>query len=198
MLGAFFSLLVVMAPPAQADSFLTSVEFVCTPSVRGDTCGEGPLEKTLETSRNAIEHAAVIRTFNGYKYNSALLTRLNRFRGYSESLYRNFDYAFAELYSTSWGGRKGQPDRAVRTLVNELANLPYDAPAHLIAALGMAQYEAFVLNKPWDEQTREKAQVKALLQKAVALGRQTYTPGLDETLRSAIDYINLYPGYAGI
>jgi hypothetical protein len=190
--------LLFLVAPAFADSFLTSIDFVCTPTVRGEACGDGPLEKTLERSHNAIEHAAVIRTFNGYRYNSTLLTRLSRYRNYSESPYKTFDYAFAELYSSSWGGRKGQPDRAVRTLVNELTHLPYDAPAHLIAALGVAQYEAFVLNKPWDEPTREKAQVKVLLQKASELSRQNQVPGFDETLKSAIDYINMYPGYAGI
>jgi hypothetical protein len=174
---------------ALADSFLQGIELVCTPTLRGKDCGDGPLEPGLENSRNAIEHAALLMRYNGDRSNGLMVERIRRFTRYSDNPYRDFDLAFVRFYSSSFGGRAGEADLMIRTL--------YDPAVHLIVALCVAQYDAYVLNHGWDQPSREKVQVRLLLQKATLLNRDSPVPGFDQSLANTVAWINKYPGYAG-
>jgi len=179
-----------------ADSFLTSVEWVCTPTVRGKVCGDGPLEETLQRSSNVIEHAAVLARHNGYKFNRSLVERIRHYTQYSSSPYRNFDLQFVTFYGATWGGKVGTGESAVRSLVLVSTRLPYDPAMQLVVGLCVAQYEAFILNNPWDKETPEKRQVKTFMRRAAELSRTNPRDGLEETLHNALNYLVLYPGYA--
>ena len=190
--------LALLGSLAWADSFLTSIPWVCTPSVRGKTCGDGPIEATLDHSSNLIEHVALLSRHNGYKYNRLFVDRIRHYTQYSDSPYRNFDYQFVSFYGSTWGGVTGSADGAIRALTLESTRLPYDPAAQLIVALCIAQYEAFILNTPWDQQTVQKRQVVTLLHRAAELSRTNPRAGIDETLQNALSYITLYPGYIGL
>lgn len=182
---------------ALADSFLQGIELVCTPTLRGKDCGDGPLEPGLENSRNAIEHAALLMRYNGDRSNGLMVERIRRFTRYSDNPYRDFDLAFVRFYSSSFGGRAGEADLMIRTLMGQLLQFPYDPAVHLIVALCVAQYDAYVLNHGWDQPSREKVQVRLLLQKATLLNRDSPVPGFDQSLANTVAWINKYPGYAG-
>lgn len=183
---------------ASADSFLTGIELVCTPTVRGKVCGDGPLETSLERSRNVIEHAALLLRHNGERPNGLLVERIRRFSGYSDNPYRDFDYYFVRFYSSSWGGRTGEADLTIRLMLGEVLRFPYDPAVHLVVALCIAHYDAYILNHSWSEPSREKSQVRGLLRKATLLNRSTPTDGFDQSLANTIAWINQYPGYAGL
>lgn len=191
-------LLALLSPLALADSFLTSIEWVCTPSVRGKVCGEGPLEETLERSSNMVEHAAILARLNGYRYNRSLIERVRHFTQYSESPYRNFDLQFVSFYGTTWGGKVGSAEMAIRGLLLEAARMPYDPAVQLVVGLCMAQYDAFILNHPWDEATVEKRQATVLLHRAAELSRSNPREGLQQTMENALGYFAMYPGYTGL
>ena len=191
-------LLALLCTLAWADSFLTSIELVCAPTVHGRTCGDGPLEATLERSDNVIEHAAILARHNGYRYNNILVERIRHYTQYSQSPYRNFDYQFVTFYGTTWGGATGVSDRAIRGLLLEALRLSYDPGVQLMVGLCLAQYEAFILNTPWNEATAQKRQVITLLRRSAELSRTNPRDGLEQTIQNALAYMTLYPGYAGL
>ena len=191
-------MLILFVHMARADSFLTSIAWTCTPSVRGKICGEGPLEATLQRSSNAVEHAAILARYNGYQYNNILIERLRHYTQYSQSPFRNFDYQFVIFYGTTWGGKAGMAERSLRGLELEAARMPYDPAVQLVVGLCIAQYEAFILNTPWDQETAMKRQVITMLHKSAELSRTNPRDGLEQTLNNALSYMTLYPGYAGL
>lgn len=191
----FLSLLLSLA---MADSFLTSITWVCTPTIRGKSCGDGPLEATLQQSSNVIEHAAILAKHNGYHTNNLLIERIRHYVEYSSNPYRNFDYQFVTFYGTTWGGKTGVAERAIRGLMLESVRIPYDPGVQLMVALCLAQYDAFILNMPWDQPTTQKRQVIQLMHKAAELSRTNPREGLDETIQNALAYMTNYPGYAGL
>lgn len=190
--------LLTLLPLASANSLLSAIPLICTPSVRGNDCGDGPLEGTLEHSNNAIEHAAILRRFNGEKHNNLMIQRIQHFTQYSKNPLRDFDLAFISLYSCSWGGRAGEAERALTLISREVLGLPYDAGVALMAGMAYAQYDAFILQQPWDLVTRQKIQARYLFQQAAALNRVHPLPGFEETLNGVMDYLHPFQGYIGL
>ena len=128
----------------------------------------------------------------------SLIERIRHYTQYSTSPYRNFDYHFVSFYGTTWGGKAGVAEREIRALMLEATRMPYDPGMQLVVALCVAQYDAFIANVPWDQQSRDKQRVYELMRRAATLSRTNPREGLDQTLQNAVSYMTQYPGYAGL
>ena len=189
------AVLVAWGGSARAATFFSEVELTCAPSVRGKVCGDGPLERTLAESGNAIEHLAMLKKATRDRYNAMLIQQIRRYSGYAEGPYVEIDVGLTSLLSATWGGVAGTGEAAIRRLLLAATRLPYDGDVQLVTAISLAQYESVILKIPWDQPSQEKARVKLLLERAAALNRTDPTPGFDETLRSMLAVMKKYPGY---
>lgn len=193
-------LLLAAVPFAAADSFMTSVEFVYPytpmPEVKS-TVPFAPEMALLNNSKSALEHAALLGRVNGYDLNQRLVAAVRTNTGRNKPPLGELDLGWVLMWNATYGNEKGGRE-AETHLAAALAAAPEDPNVHLVAALAYAQYEAFVLQRPWDTVTDRKTAVIALLEKAAELDHAHPAEGFDASFKNAVDYMLLYKGYAAL
>jgi hypothetical protein len=218
LLAAAFSLSLVGT--AVADSFLTSVS---TSSKTAAKVGPAPYTGTVYSVKSANIAARalrVIRTTRNLAIAFDVLQRVDSVAMDNAQVGRQLRLGLARL------SRSGDPkmqllrgvnlllsrettltgaasQRAIAYVRDAAARLPGDSAAQLLAALSVAQRDAFGLSggaEKWEKRTPLKREAAGLLANAQQLEARTRHPRalVREGLRQAREYFPLYEGYKGL
>jgi hypothetical protein len=184
------------ARPAGADSFLTSVDpDVSDLNIPVDLNSQWAFD-LMAKDRDAFHHMALITLLHGYDAGTWVTKALNNIlKKDTQDPWKLFDAGFSEIYSATYTDSKATAKSGIKKIRNALAAEKESPSMMLVAALALAQADAFPLHQDWDTENSMKKEVMQLIEDACSLNKTKPARGFEATLRSAMDYMVLYGGY---
>lgn len=185
---------------AHADSFLTSVELVRSPTTPLPTAGSCQVElQALGANVNAFDHAMVLGACHGYDSNPALVDTVRRWAATTSNPLKDLDLGYVLVYEGTYQeggkGKKGASGGATSVRA-ALKARPADARAWLVAALVLAQQELFIDGGDWEKPNANSKEVVSMVRHAATLNRSAPTSDFQPSLDAAVDYMVMYGVYA--
>jgi len=186
----------LIARPAGADSFLTSVEADASDlSIPVDLNSQWAFD-LMAKDRDAFHHMALIALLHGFDAGTWVTKALNDILKKDPSdPWKLFDAGFSEIYSATYTDSKATAKSGVKKIKDALAAEKESPSMMLVAALALAQADAFPLHQDWESETSLKKDVIQLIEDACSLNKTKPARGFEATLKSALSYMALYGGY---
>jgi hypothetical protein len=189
-----FSFLV--ARPAGADSFLTSVDADASDlSIPVDLNSQWAFD-LMAKDRDAFHHMELITLLHGYDAGTWVTKALNDIlKKDPQDPWKLFDAGFSEIYAATYTNSKATAKSGIKKIRDALAAEKESPSMMLVAALALAQADAFPLHQDWETENTMKKEVMQLIEDACSLNKTKPARGFEATLKSALSYMVLYGGY---